>query len=296
MEVRAGGGAWFGPASILYRSAGLFYLFGVPAMEEKKRYCTIKERRAVARILAARDNEVRACDRHIQAVGNMSDAEILKFLDNEEKKAAAVEVLTQENVEEITPGGAAPDYYNLFGGLVSSYMAANNWDGEKISPLQWAACCMTVGRFVRSRSMFRVEQTNCITSNNMHQLDIKEITRAAGAYLQLCFEYNKTPLICDFCEFVAITKQAFYSFKEKSVTSGGIDLYKMIEDKQADGLRRVVIDGKRSPIGPMFLLKADHGLIEATKVQHEYIKTGENVAALPDFGSYAALTDENGEK
>ena len=70
----------------------------------------------------------------------------------------------------------------------------------------------------------------------------------------------------------------------------------MIEEKQADGLRRVVIDGRRSPVGPMFLLKADHGLIEATKVQHEYIKTVENVGSLPDFGNYAALTDENGKK
>lgn len=271
-------------------------MFGVPTMEEKRRYCTIKERRAVARILAARDNESRACDRHIQAVGNMSDSEILQFLDMEEKKAAAVEVLTHDKVEEITPGGAVPDYYELFSGLVSSYMVSNNWDGEKISPLQWAACCMTVGRFVRSRSMFRVEQTNCVAINNIKQLDIQEITRAAGAYLQLCFEYNKTPLICDFCEFVGITKQAFYNLKDKELTPGCIDLYKMIEEKQADGLRRVVIDGRRSPVGPMFLLKADHGLIEATKVQHEYIKTVENVGSLPDFGSFAALPDENGEK
>ena len=44
----------------------------------------------------------------------------------------------------------------------------------------------------------------------------------------------------------------------------------------------------------MFLLKADHGLIEATKVQHEYIKPEETGAALPDFGQFQEITDKNG--
>lgn len=251
-----------------------------------KRKCTLKERRAVSRILAARDNCSRALDKHIQAVGNMSDAEILQFLDNEAAAAAdAVEVLQPGSVEEITPGGAPDDLFNLFDNLITSYMAANNWDGEKISPLQWAACCLSVGRFVRSRSMFRTEQINSIISNNINQLDINALTAAAGAWLELCYKYNKVPLICDFCEFVAISKQAFYNLKDgSSVTPGGLDLFKKIESLQADGLRRRVINPKESPIGAIFLLKADHGLVESQKVTHEYIKNDGSAAALPVFG------------
>lgn len=265
---------------------------------EIKRKCTIKERRAAARILAARDNCSRALDKHIQAVGAMSDLEVLNFLDNETAAAAdAVEVLTPGSVEEITPGGGPDDLYSLFDGLVSSYMAANNWDAEKISPLQWAACCLSVGRFVRSRSLFRFEQTNCIMSNNIKALDVNALARAAGAWLELCYKFNKTPLICDYCEFVGISKQAFYNLKDADgVTPESVDLFKMIEQKQADGLRRRVLNPKESPIGAIFLLKADHGLVEASKVQHEYIKSSETAAALPVFGSFDAITDENSEK
>ena len=259
------------------------------------RKCTLKERRAVARILAARDNCSRALEKHINAVGAMSDIEVLNFLDSEAAAAAdAVEVLTPGSVEEITPGAVPDDLYNMFDGLVSSYMAANNWDGEKISPLQWAACCLSVGRFVRSRSLFRVEEKNCIISNNIKELDINGLTRAAGAWLELCYKYNKTPLICDFCEFVAISKQAFYNLKDADwVTSGSIDLFKRIEAIQADGLRRRVLNPKESPIGAIFLLKADHGLVEAQKIQHEYIKSSETAAALPVFGSDAPGLPEN---
>ena len=256
----------------------------------KKRKCTLKERRAAARILAARDNVSRALQRHIEAVGAMSDEEVLAFLDKEEE-AAAVEVV---QAEEIRPGSVPEDLYNLFDNLVTNYINANGWEGEKISPLQWGACCLSAGRFVRSRNMFRKEQSNCILTNNIKELDLDGITRAGAAWLELCFKYNKVPLICDFCEFVSISKQAFYNLRDgDGVTSRGLDLFKRIEGLQADGLRRRVIDPKGSPIGPMFLLKADHGLVEATKVQHEYIKSNETAAALPVWDESGTLLTQN---
>ena len=67
----------------------------------------------------------------------------------------------------------------------------------------------------------------------------------------------------------------------------------MLEESQADGLRRRVLNPKESPIGAIFLLKADHGLVEAQKIQHEYIKTSETAAALPIFGADAPGLPEN---
>jgi hypothetical protein len=63
-----------------------------------------------------------------------------------------------------------------------------------------------------------------------------------------------------------------------------VELFKKIEQLQADGLRRRVINPKESPIGAIFLLKADHGLQETQKVTHEYIKNDGSAAALPVFG------------
>ena len=77
------------------------------------------------------------------------------------------------------------------------------------------------------------------------------------------------------------------------MTSERDKLLQKLDKIQADGLRQRVINPKESPIGAIFLLKADHGLVEATKVQHEYIKNDGSAAALPVFGSDVAGLPEN---
>lgn len=275
-----------------------FFIFPGFYMDVKK--CTLKERKQAARILSAREGaEKQITKTAAEIVGSMSDVEIIKFLDENAKTAAdAVEILTPENVEEIKPGAASEDLYSLCKNLVDSYITANGWDAEKITPLQWGACCLAVGRFFRSRSLLRGVPEDPNTNKGIKEinatngLNTEALTAAAGAWLELCFKYNKTPLICDFCEFVAINKQSFYNLGE-SVTPGRIDLYKRIKEIEADGLRRRVLDPKSPPIGAMFLLKADHGLVEATKVQHEYIKTEKTAAALPVWDDSGRLLPKN---
>lgn len=267
-----------------------------------KRKCTLRERKEAARILAARDGLTRLNDSITKRVGSMSDSEVLAFLDAEtEKSAAAVEVLTPGSVEEITPGGG-PDYekiYNILVDVVENYIISNNWDGEKISPLQWGACCMAAGRFARSRSLFRGVPINENTNKGIKEVNaIKGINTAAvagalGPWLELCNKYNKPPLKSDFLHFCGVYFEWINDMRGDGVTPERATLLKKLEQIQADGLRARVLNPKESPIGAIFLLKADHGLVEATKVQHEYIKASETAAALPVFGADAPGLPEN---
>ena len=268
--------------------------------------CTIKERKQAARILAARDGLTKINDEIIQRVGSMSDADIINFLDAEIKPAAdAVEVLQPGSVEEITPGGG-PDYekiYNTLVDIVNNYIISNNWDVEKISPLQWGACCMAAGRFARSRSLFRGVPINENTNKGIKEvnaikgINIDAVAGALPVWLELCNRYNKPPLKCDFLAFCGLDFQWLYDYRTpEGVNSPRDELLKTLDRIQADGLRKRVLNPKESPIGAIFLLKADHGLVEASKVQHEYIKSSETAAALPVFGSFDAITDENSEK
>ena len=271
---------------------------------ENKRKCTLKERRAVCKILAARDGLERSNENIINKVAAMSDADILNFLDAETEKAAAnIEILPAESVEVIAPGGGS-DYekiYNTLVDIVKNYIAANNWDGEKITPLQWGACCMAAGRFARSRSWFRG-----IPENENTQKGIKEINAAKGidaqavagalpVWLELCALYNKTPLKSDFMHFCGVYFDWLFD-NRGGVTSERASLLQKLDKIQADGLRARVINPKESPIGAIFLLKADHGLQETQKVTHEYIKSDNDAAALPVFGSFDGITDKTGEK
>lgn len=249
-----------------------------------KRKCTLRERKQAARILAGRQGLEKLNDRIINQVGNMSDAEILQFLDNEEKNsAAAVEVLQPGSVEEIRPGGGS-DYEKIYNTLVdvaNNYIMSCGWDAEKISPLQWGSVCLQVGLFVRSRSLFRgADDIKNYYGNKDKSIDIDAVAGAIPVWLGLCYKYNKAPLICNFCDFCNISQEWLLS----GVNSKCVQLHKTLEKIQADGLRQRVINPKESPIGAIFLLKADHGLIESQKVTHEYIKNDGSAAALPVFG------------
>ena len=97
-----------------------------------KKYCTLKERKEAARILAAREGLEKMNDDIIQRVGSMSDSEVLNFLDDNIKAAAdAVEVLQPGSVDELTPAADPDLLYNALVDIVNNYIISNNWDAEK---------------------------------------------------------------------------------------------------------------------------------------------------------------------
>ena len=258
--------------------------------------CTLKERKQVARILAAREGLQKLNDDILQRVGSMSDDDIIRFLDDEiMQPPAGVEVLTPDTVDEIKPAPDPDKMYKILADTARAYMNNNNWDGEKITPLQWGAVCLYVG--IHCRSLFRgvpinentnkgIKEVNCIVGINA-----AAVAGAVPVWLSFCYEFNKPPLICNFMDFVGVSKEWLY-MDGCGVTSERMQLKKSLEAIQADGLRQRVINPKESPIGAIFLLKADHGLVEASRVQHEYIKADASGAALPVFGSDAVEIPE----
>ena len=255
--------------------------------------CTIKKRRQVAKILAARDGS-EVVQKYNEMVGEMSDDEVLKFLKENLQTNDEVEKLTAAAVEELRPNETTGDnLYNLVENLIDNYLIKNNWDGEKITPLQWGAVCMYVGAFFRSQGFFRgSDSIKDIYGNRDKYINIQAVGEAVPVWLRFCYKFNKSPLKCDFFEFVGISQQYVYN----GLTPECMELNKTLEKIQADGLRRKVLNGKESPIGAIFLLKADHGLVEATKVQHEYIKQDNNSNNLPVFASDPLEIEENNAK
>ena len=269
-------------------------------MENKKR-CTLKDRKAAARIISARAGAYdRMTPEALAAVGNMSDAEVLAFLDQE----LTPEKLDGATVEEIKPGKKTlptdpEELADVVGGLVDAYMLKNNWEAEKISPMQWASCCLMVGRFFSARSAFRGAEINPDTRKGIREInaaagvDVDALAAVVPLWLDLCLKYNKTPLLSDFMYFSGVSVQWLYSVQE--VNPKRVELKKKLEQIQADGLRKRTLDTKASPVGAIFLLKADHGLVEATKTIHEYEKPAGSAAALPVFAETAPGIPEKPE-
>lgn len=255
-------------------------------MENKKR-CTIKDRRRAAQIISAKaGSEHMITPEALAAVGNMSDSEVLAFLDDELKPQR----LQGDAVEEIKPGDMPPDiydpvvFYDAVSDVLGAYMLKNNFEGEKITPLQWGACCLAVGRWVRSRSLFRgSDDIKNISDNNIKYVQADRLEAVAlPAWVDFCYKFNKTPLMINFCDFCGVS----YDWLNKSMqdlSPACIHLRKKLHEIEGGGLRMRTINPKESPVGAIFLLKADHGLVEATKTIHEYEKPSGAAAALPVF-------------
>lgn len=254
---------------------------------------TVKERKRAADLLAIKAGRTRRNSDDVSAAAAMSEDAIKELLKCDDITPAAA-----LQVDEIKPGAldASGDLFALSEDLIKNICDKYDLSAD-MSPLQWSFVCSRVGSWFRSRSAFRQEQKNCIASNNMQEFNIDALAAALPVWVDLCSLYNKIPFKTDFCAFVGMSHGALYKQKNNGVlTSGGVDLFKMLDDLNADGLRKKAVNPKESPIGAIFLLKADHGLVEAQKIQHEYIKTDASGAALPVFGADPVQIDENGIK
>lgn len=196
-------------------------------------------------------------------------------------------------VEELRPDGAplsGSDLYNAAENIINNYIIANNWDDKKITPTQWAACMLACGRAFRSG--FRVEQVNSIARNNIKQIDAQAVADAVPVWLEICYKYDKTPLISCFCYFVSVSDEWLYKGL-RGVTSGGVSVLALLKKTQENGLNYRILDDKKNSYGPIFLQKAINGYSETSIIKHETIKGADGSANLPDFGSFQALEDKN---
>lgn len=110
--------------------------------------------------------------------------------------------------------------------------------------------------------------------------------------------YSQVPFIDDFCMFAGFSVSWLMKIEEGApgVTPADIELYKSVHKIALNGLNKRLVDGKAAPVGAIFYAKAKEGYQEAQTITHVYENKAGSLQTLPDFGSYAALTDENGEK
>ena len=270
-------------------AAGLFHFPRGKKMEYKKtKRATIKERRAVADILAIKEGYTQRQQKHIDAAAALSDSDIFRIL--EENTPAAVDV------EEISPDALPADLYGVCDNIIHEFCNKYGLDAFKLSPLQWGAACSYVGRWFRSRSAFRVPSDNFIDGSNK-KIDSAQALDVVPVWRDLCAIYNQVPLIDDFCTFAGFTYSWLWKIKEgDGVTPADIELYKTVKNVSRAGLNKRLVDSKGAQVGAIFYAKAVEGYQETTNINHTYENSNKTAAALPTFGAYDAIEEKSPEK
>ena len=251
----------------------------------KEKHATIKQRRQVADLIAIKEGYSTRQQKHVDAVGLMSDADILNYLADATPAGA---------VEEIRPDEMPADMFGHCDGLINDFCERFNLDKYNMSPLQWGACCSYVGRWFSSRSAFRILNDKSGVKNNFNKIDAAAASAMLPIWAQLCGIYNKLPLAHDFANFCGLSWDWIYKIEHASgVTSADINLYKKLRTICRGCLDSRLIDSKAAPAGAIFYAKAKEGYQETQTVRHEYIKDAETAASLPSFGPVDAIEDKN---
>jgi len=253
-----------------------------------KRRCTIKDRKKAAEILACMDHAERITQKQLDAVGLMSDAEVLKFLDDNTPQAL--------EVEEIKPGALPDDLFTYCNNLIIEFCDKFNLDPFKLSQLQWGAACSYVGRGFSARSAFRVPSNNFIQGANK-KIDSSEAARVVPVWRDLCAIYNQVPFCDDFCMFAGLSYQWLMKIEDgaQGVTPADIDLYKEVHKISKKGLNKRLSDPNGQKVGAIFYAKAIEGYQETTTINHTY-ENPKNGYNLPVFGSDPLEIEENSAK
>lgn len=256
---------------------------------EKEKRATIKQRRAVADLIAIKAGRASRGPEDIDAAANMTDAEIIKYL--KENTPQALEV------EEIRPddgGGLPADPFGFCMGLIDNFCISFNLDKNNLSPLQWGACCSYIGRGFSSRSAFRLESDNFIKGSNK-KIDAEAVADLLPVWADICGILNKTPLAHDFANFCGLSWDWIYKVEHdaQGLTPDDINIYKKLKTICRGGLDARLIDGKAAPVGAIFYAKAKEGYTETQVIKHETQNAGGSVANLPDFGQFKEITAKN---
>ena len=256
-------------------------------MNIKKEFATIKERRAVADLLAIKAGRAARGPEDIQKAANMSDTEIKQYL-----KDNSPEVV---EVEEIRPdGGAVPaDLFGFCNGLLTEFCDKFNLDIYKLTSLQWGAACSYVGRGFTARSCFRVSSDNFIKGSNK-KIDAQAAAGVVPVYRDLCGLYNQVPLIDHFCRFCGFSVEYIFKLeKGDGVTPDDIQLLQKIRNISRNGLDNRLLS-RDANVGAIFYAKAKEGYQEKQTTVHIYENKDGSGALLPDFGKFSELPDKNG--
>ena len=259
-------------------------------MNKSKQLATIKERRAVADLLALQAGRPSRGPDDITAAANMSDSEIKQFL--KDNTPAAVEV------EEIKPGadpdGLPADLFGFCNNLLIDFCQKFGLDIYKLTSLQWGAACSYVGRGFSSRSAFRVPSDNFI-KGSQKKIDTQAAAAAVPVYRDLCGLYNQVPLIDHFCRFCGFSIEYIYKLEKcDGVTPDDIQLLQKVRTISRNGLDNRLLS-RDATVGAIFYAKAKEGYQETQIIKHETQNGAGSGAALPDFGSFTALDDKKAD-
>ena len=147
------------------------------------------------------------------------------------------------------------DFSQTLQSIIENWTIQNNIDDmSRAAALQWRACCLFVGQYIKQNRFLYDEEKLKIQGGNI-AYKIEKVSQLVDIWEYFCAKYKKTPLAYDFIAFSGVSRQWFFDNSGKRLSSSGGLIWKKVNEIQAGGLASGIVDGRENPTGKIYFSK-----------------------------------------
>lgn len=156
---------------------------------------------------------------------------------------------------------------------------------DKCSSLQWRAACIYVGWWIKDKGILLDRDAMRESVGGCRVYDAEKVLKLLDIFQALSAIYKHIPLHTDFISFSGVSKEWFFDYEGRGLTSASAFIVKKALDIEQSAMSAGLTDSRENPTGRIFYAKARLGWRETDNIQPIPTGNAGNSYQLPDFTS-----------
>ena len=166
--------------------------------------------------------------------------------------------------------------------LLKAWALDNDFDDlSKLANIQWRSACLFVGQWIKQNKI--LEDIERERSEGGRYYDGEKVAALVPIWEYITGLYKHIPLHVDFIAFSGVSRQWFYDYEGRGLTSSSVQIIKKVMEIENAAISVGVTDSRENPTGRIFYAKARLGWRENDSIQQIDDNNGSNKNALPVF-------------
>ena len=166
--------------------------------------------------------------------------------------------------------------------LLKAWALDNDFeDLSKLANIQWRSACLFVGQWIKQNKI--LEDIERGRKEGGRYYDGEKVAALVPIWEYITGLYKHIPLHVDFIAFSGVSRQWFYDYQGRGLTSSSVQIIKKVMEIEQAAISTAVNDPRENPTGRIFYAKARLGWREADQVQPIQDENRSTAGALPVF-------------
>ena len=187
-----------------------------------------------------------------------------------------------DRLEDYRRGELPPTLADDIKSLLKAWAIDNDFDDlSKLANIQWSSACLFVGQWFKNNKVLHdIERER---SEGGRYYDGEKVAALVPIWEYITGLYKHIPLHVDFIAFSGVSRQWFYDYQGRGLTSSSVQIIKKVMEIEQKAISVAVTDSRENPTGRIFYAKARLGWRENDAIQQIDDNNGSNKNALPVF-------------